>query len=254
VFGGDGLYAESKLALEALFAKWKSERWSHALALVGAEIGWTRGTGLMNTNDLIADSVEKEVGLRTYSVTEMAFNLTALMTPAVMRLARESPLKCDISGGFHNVSGGIPSARLRQQLIDRAAINKAVTADAELDKQLAHAPTLVLKSALSTAPNRVKPRANLRLEFPELPNRSSHATVPSVLEGLIDLSRVPVIVGFGEVSPWGSARTRWARELSTEFTMEGTTVGSTSCSLARIAFLIIIVLLVDCNFIINSCD
>jgi fatty acid synthase subunit alpha len=80
----------------------------------------------MNLNDLIAESVEFEVGMRTYSVTEMAFNLFALLTPEVVRLSRDVPLRCDISGGFHNAKGGIPSVRLRQALIDRAAINRGM--------------------------------------------------------------------------------------------------------------------------------
>jgi fatty acid synthase subunit alpha, fungi type len=41
-FGGDGLYAESKIGLEPLFNKWKSESWSQYISLVGAVIGWTR--------------------------------------------------------------------------------------------------------------------------------------------------------------------------------------------------------------------
>ncbi len=55
VFGGDGLYAESKIALEALFQKWKSENWAHAIALCGAEIGWTRGTFVFPLSFLAAD-------------------------------------------------------------------------------------------------------------------------------------------------------------------------------------------------------
>jgi fatty acid synthase subunit alpha len=38
-FGGDGLYAESKVGLEPLFNKWKSESWGEYLSLVGAVIG-----------------------------------------------------------------------------------------------------------------------------------------------------------------------------------------------------------------------
>jgi fatty acid synthase subunit alpha len=36
VFGGDGLYAESKIALEVLFNKWHSESWYVAHAVVRA--------------------------------------------------------------------------------------------------------------------------------------------------------------------------------------------------------------------------
>src|SRR4051812_6723150 len=45
IFGSDGLYAESKIGLEVLFYKWRSEGWKDRLGIVGAEIGWTSGTG-----------------------------------------------------------------------------------------------------------------------------------------------------------------------------------------------------------------
>jgi fatty acid synthase subunit alpha len=71
VFGQDGLYAESKLALEALMNKWSSENWNEYLTLCGTIIGWTRGTGLMNNNDLLATGIEADLGIRTYSAAEM---------------------------------------------------------------------------------------------------------------------------------------------------------------------------------------
>ncbi|KAH9130583.1 hypothetical protein AeNC1_019811, partial [Aphanomyces euteiches] len=40
--GGDGLYTEAKLGLEALMTKWHSEGWEHYLTIDGAVIGWTR--------------------------------------------------------------------------------------------------------------------------------------------------------------------------------------------------------------------
>lgn len=66
MFGGDGLYAESKIALEVLFNKWFSESWAEYLTLAGAVIGWTRGTGLMAQNNVLAEGVEK-LGCRTFS-------------------------------------------------------------------------------------------------------------------------------------------------------------------------------------------
>lgn len=38
-FGGDGLYSESKIALETLFNRWHSESWSTYLLITGAVIG-----------------------------------------------------------------------------------------------------------------------------------------------------------------------------------------------------------------------
>jgi fatty acid synthase subunit alpha len=86
------LYAESKIGLETLYYKWSSEGWSDRIGLVGAEIGWTKGTGLMSSNDLVAERMESQAGLRTFESTEMAFNLTALMTEPVVALARQAPL------------------------------------------------------------------------------------------------------------------------------------------------------------------
>ena len=79
VFGQDGLYAESKLALEALMNKWHSENWNEYLTLCGAVIGWTRGTGLMNNNDLLATGIEADLGIRTYSASEMVRSLLSYL-------------------------------------------------------------------------------------------------------------------------------------------------------------------------------
>ncbi|KAG3101268.1 Fatty acid synthase subunit beta [Phytophthora idaei] len=102
-FGGDGLYAESKLGVESLMNKWQSEGWSEQLSIVGAVIGWTRGTGLMSSNNVVAAGVEK-MGVRTFSTTEMGFNLSALMYPTMVDRAADAPIYADLSGGMAQVS------------------------------------------------------------------------------------------------------------------------------------------------------
>jgi hypothetical protein len=59
-FGNDGLYGEAKAALEAMLNRWGSEQaaWGRHTSLVGARIGWVRGTGLMNVNNAIAPGLE----------------------------------------------------------------------------------------------------------------------------------------------------------------------------------------------------
>jgi 3-oxoacyl-ACP reductase-like protein/malonyl CoA-acyl carrier protein transacylase/acyl dehydratase len=91
IFGGDGLYAESKVGLETLFTKWRSESWSEYLSLVGAVIGWTRGTGLMNATNIVAEGIEKH-GVRTFSAKEMAFNILGLMHPTLAGITSVEPL------------------------------------------------------------------------------------------------------------------------------------------------------------------
>jgi fatty acid synthase subunit alpha len=65
-FGGDGLYAESKLGLESLFNRVKSESWSDELSICGVKIGWTRSTGLMTANDIVSETIERH-GVLTFS-------------------------------------------------------------------------------------------------------------------------------------------------------------------------------------------
>ena len=98
VFGNDGLYAESKIALESLCNKWKSEAWGDYLTLAGAVIGWTRGTGLMSANNSVAPGVEA-LGCRTFSTAEMAFNLVSLLHPRMCVLSQSAPLWADFGGG-----------------------------------------------------------------------------------------------------------------------------------------------------------
>jgi len=40
------------------------------LSIAGATIGWTRGTGLMSSNNIVAQGIE-ELGARTFSTKEM---------------------------------------------------------------------------------------------------------------------------------------------------------------------------------------
>ncbi len=41
------------------------------------------------------------------------------------------------------------------------------------------------------------------------------------MQGAIDLEQTVVVVGMGEVGPWGNARTRWEMEAFGEFSLEG---------------------------------
>jgi len=86
-FGFDGLYSESKLGLASLFQKWSSEGLEDYISIVGANIGWTRGTGLMSANNQVSPGVEA-AGMRTFTVKEMAFNLMVLLHPDVVAVAQ----------------------------------------------------------------------------------------------------------------------------------------------------------------------
>jgi enoyl reductase-like protein/3-oxoacyl-ACP reductase-like protein/acyl dehydratase len=212
LFGGDGLYAESKIGLEPLLNKWDSEGWSPYLSLAGAAMGWTRGTGVMAPANPVSPGMER-LGARTFSQTDMAFNLTGLLHPNMVAEAQRAPVWADLVGGF----GAIPDLKgVRDELnagIDaEVAARKAVTADAALDAKV--------EGVQPTIARTVAPKANFGVNFPELPSAARRAELQH-LQGMIDLDKTVVVTGFGEVGPWGSARTRWDMESQGEFSLEG---------------------------------
>ncbi len=215
-FGNDGLYAESKIGLEALANKWHSESWSSYVSICGAVIGWVRGTGLMSGNDRFAMGLEQQ-GIRTYTVAEMANRLLALMDPALVAVNENEPLYADISGGMNS----IPNLRealnkVRSDIDIQVEISTALAK--ERDAEEAEIAALEAPK-IPTAPKRKL--ANLQLPLPRLPDYQKELEPLSDLQGMVDLDRVVVVTGFSEVGPHGNARTRWEMEAYGEFSLEG---------------------------------
>lgn len=217
-FGNDGLYSESKLALETLFNRWHSESWASYLTICGAVIGWTRGTGLMSANNMVAEGVEK-LGVRTFSQQEMAFNLLGLMSPAIVDLCQTEPVFADLNGGLQF----IPDlkdlmSRLRKEIMDTSALRQAVIKETAIENKVVNGEdSEALYKKVVT-----EPRANLKFPFPELPNWDNEVKpLNEKLQGMVNLDKVVVITGFAEVGPWGNARTRWEMEAHGKFSLEG---------------------------------
>ncbi len=218
-FGGDGLYSESKLGLETIFNRWSSESWGAYLIICGAVIGWTRGTGLMNANNIVAESVESH-NVITFSQQEMAFNILGLMTPAVNLMCQEDPVFADLNGGLQR----IPDLKkllneARASIMETSDIRKALHNEAQLFQSCLHGEDT--ESIAGAKSQCHRPRANLRFDFPNLPGYDSTLEQLSNLKGMVDLSRVVVVVGYSELGPWGNARTRWEMEAFGEFSREG---------------------------------
>ena len=218
MFGGDGLYAESKLALETLLNRWHSENWSQYITICGAVIGWTRGTGLMSGNNIVAESIEA-LNVLTFSQAEMAFNILALMTPTIASLSEDGPIYADLNGGLHfigDLKEKMTSAR--QQILDESQMRKALHAE-----RLQHMTSLKGLPArqIDDKARRVRKRANLEIGFPDLTDYHVVTAGLKDLKGMIDLQRVVVVVGYSELGPWGSSRTRWEMEHLEDFTREG---------------------------------
>jgi fatty acid synthase subunit alpha len=217
-FGNDGLYSESKLALETLFNRWHSESWGNYLTICGAVIGWTRGTGLMGGNNIVAEGVEK-FGVRTFSQQEMAFNLLGLMSPAIVDLCQTEPVFADLNGGLQFLDNLKDlMTNLRKDITETSEIRKAVTKETALEHKIINGED---SNAMYKKVN-IQPRANLKFAFPHLPDWEKDVKpLNAELKDMVDLKKVVVVTGFSEVGPWGSSRTRWEMEAFGEFSLEG---------------------------------
>ncbi|WP_047241484.1 type I polyketide synthase [Corynebacterium epidermidicanis] len=189
-FGGDGAYGESKAALDALVTRWHAEPvWGERTSLVHTLIGWVRGTGLMGGNDPLVAAVEA-AGVRTYATEEIADELLSQITPDVRSVAAQTPITVDFTGG------------LGEAEINLAELARNATAQQE-----------------TSTSNDEQPRTLQALPTPY--RRLTHTTpkfeVTQPLEDMV------VIVGAGELGPYGSARTRFDAELTGTLSAAGVT-------------------------------
>ena len=221
-FGGDGAYAESKAALEVMLAKWTSEQavWARGTTLVGARIGWVRGTGLMAANDGVADGLTAATGIRTYSNEEMAALLIALCGDPVRDLAKSQAILADLSGGFARVPD-LKSAvdEVRKHLENQDKLQRRKDAlQTELDTRLFPKKARKPLHALPSWPAAPAPEADFTMDWPAMSARP---------EDLI------VIVGYGEISPGGSARTRFELEVGERLSPPAVLELAWMCGLVR---------------------
>ena len=179
-FGGDGAYGEVKSALDAIVNRWSSERaWAQRVTLAHPRIGWVKGTGLMGGNDPLVAAVEA-AGVRTWTTEEIASELTGLCTTQVRAQAAQAPVNADLTGGLGDD-------------IDLVALRENAAAQAAAPVEENEAPAVI--KALPT---------------PVVPTQP---TAPQWGEVSADLDDLVVIVSTGEVSTWGSGRTRREAEL-----------------------------------------
>ncbi|THC95865.1 hypothetical protein EYZ11_004643 [Aspergillus tanneri] len=217
IFGGDGLYAESKIALETLFNRWRSESWGTYLSICGVVIGWTRGTGLMSANNFVAEEIES-LGVRTFSQAEMAYYILVLMSFPIAAECEIAPVKADLGGGlstFPNLKEAVDTIRQRQK--ETSEIREALAKEQAFERlALGNTPP-----SQETPKVRV-PKAVPEMQFPPLPDYPTEILpLFGQLGGMVDLDRVVVVTGFSEVGPYGNSRTRWEMEANGEFSLQG---------------------------------
>lgn len=191
VFGGDGAYGETKAAFDAITNRWKVEKtWGDHVTLAHPRIGWVRGTGLMGGNDPLVEAAE-QAGIRTYSTQEIADELLKLCTAEARAEAAKSPLQVDLTGGLGDD-------------IDLGALKASAEASFVEQAQEEIAEEVALTAALPT------PAA------PALPTYQGDLWA----SGTAKPEDMTVVVGLGEVSTWGSGRTRHQAELGIDPTGE----------------------------------
>ncbi|MGV9678843.1 fatty acid synthase subunit beta domain-containing protein [Nocardia sp. NPDC003482] len=189
MFGGDGAYGESKAALDAVVAKWRAEKsWSQRVTLVHALIGWVRGTGLMGHNDPLVSAVER-AGVQTWSTEEMADELLKWSTPQARLVTAQGPQQIDLTGGLATADLDLPAL--------------AKQADRETDTETTESTGRVLAA------------------LPAPPTLTSALPVPEWDTVTADLADMVVIVGAGELGPYGSARTRFEMEVEDRLSTAG---------------------------------
>ncbi|KAI1082891.1 hypothetical protein F5B20DRAFT_530768 [Whalleya microplaca] len=217
-FGSDGLYSESKLGLETLFNRWHSEDWANYLTICGAVIGWTRGTGLMSGNNIVAEGIE-QFGVRTFSQQEMAFNLLGLMSPDIVDLCQNEPIFADLNGGLQFIPDlNDTLTRLRRDIMETSEVRRAVTQETAIENKIVNGADSEALYKKKT----IEPRANIKFDFPPLPDWEKDVEpLNDNLKGMVDLERIVVVTGFAEIGPWGNSRTRWEMEAYGEFSLEG---------------------------------
>ncbi|MDO5729507.1 MAG: DUF1729 domain-containing protein [Actinomycetaceae bacterium] len=181
-FGGDGAYGEAKAAFDAIVNKWSSEKgWTDRITLAHPRIGWVQGTGLMGANDVLVPAAEA-AGIHVYTTEEMAGELLKLMSEDARERATQAPVDADLTGGLSEIDLDLPAlaAQERTRMVSENADTEAV------------------QPRIAALPNLVKPRLAEPLEW---------------TPGTTSLREQVVIVGHGEISAWGSGRTRLEAEI-----------------------------------------
>ncbi|MGM0597327.1 MAG: fatty acid synthase subunit beta domain-containing protein, partial [Myxococcota bacterium] len=190
--GGDGVYAESKAALEVLMNKWYAEPLLKEMtAITGVKIGWVRGTGLMKEQDKLAPELEKLHGIKTFSSTEMGEALCWLANSSSLKTATgENPVLADITGGLGGIQNwGNDVKKLRQSMLKEMELPTSLHNNNKNDASI---PELIKADKLE--------------DFVPFGQDTDFKLNPNILENEI------VVVGYGEIGPFGNEETRWGYE------------------------------------------
>ncbi|KAJ1719625.1 fatty acid synthase alpha subunit Lsd1, partial [Coemansia biformis] len=156
------------------------------------------------------------MGVRTFSTREMAFNILGLLHPQVIDIAHREPVWADFGGGMERVPGlGAVLKRVRATIDQESATRRLVAKEDALAFM-----ALYPGGGGATPTQDMSPLAKHRHYFPAARDYDSLAHLHD-LQGMVNLDKVVVVTGYGEVSPHGNAATRWEAEAYGELSVEG---------------------------------
>ncbi len=213
-FGGDGAYADAKLGLESLLHRWHAEKadWGNHVTLVGTTIGWVRGTGLMSANNILAAAMEKN-GVRTFATGEASVLIAGLCHPDVAERCEKKPTQLNFSGGFETINNlNELATREREAIEAKAKLARAVFLAGEKE-----ARDLNLAAKEKQAP---AGKASIAAIFPKLPKENELTSWRQKSKAGTAHDPI-VVVGYGEVSPFGLSRARFEMECDGELSPNG---------------------------------
>ncbi|KAB8071064.1 hypothetical protein BDV29DRAFT_179823 [Aspergillus leporis] len=121
----------------------------------------------MTYNNIVAEALERQNNVITFSQQEIAFNILALMTPEISALCDEGPVYADLTGSlqaFDDLKNELSTAR--NQLSEASQLRKALLAENVLEQAVLKGPT----STHSSLPRPQQQRAYLNFKFSSLPN------------------------------------------------------------------------------------
>ncbi|OMH83907.1 Fatty acid synthase subunit alpha, partial [Zancudomyces culisetae] len=214
-FGYDGLYAESKIGLQTLFDKWRAESWGGIINIIGVVVGWARGTSLMNQNDIVAEEMEKQGG-KTFSPDEIALNVMGLLHPRLSQVSNSGPMYVDISGGFGIMMDfNDRCVKIRNNLMFQSSLQKKIVAETSFDFNMIEGENVERLYKTTQA----IPQSKLWLEFPKTKTYDELENL-NYMKNMLDLDKTVVLVGYGEVTPYGTAETRWDFEVDENLSTE----------------------------------
>ncbi|KAJ2641936.1 fatty acid synthase alpha subunit Lsd1, partial [Coemansia sp. RSA 1694] len=193
-----------------------SESWQDYLSIAGAVIGWTRGTGLMSGNNIVAQEIER-LGVRTFSTREMAFNILGLANPRICRIAHSQPIWADLNGGMACIDDlGDVVGKSRQEIQRKSDLLQVISRETAFDYEAQRPHSATTPVSVQD----IYPLAKHKHHFPA-PRHYDQLEHLRHLQGMVNLDKVVVVTGYGEVGPHGNAETRWEMEAYGEFSLEG---------------------------------